>query len=129
MLIHVTLTHALGCQSPTQDPETVAEKVEAALKRKEKGNAHVKEKKYANALTQYEAGLEFFKSQWGMSDEEKASANQVCLPLHLNAAFCQIQMGDFRAALVNCEKALDIDENHTKVRCVCVCVCVFLGKK
>mmetsp|Transcript_53309 Transcript_53309/g.133828 ORF Transcript_53309/g.133828 Transcript_53309/m.133828 type:complete len:290 (+) Transcript_53309:73-942(+) len=97
-----------------KEPETTQEKIEAANKRKEQGNALVSEKKFAEALAKYNAGLEFLKAQWSMSDEEKKEANAVCAPLHLNSALCQIQLGEYRSAILSCEKALDIDEGNPK---------------
>lgn len=41
--------------------------------------------------------------------------NQCKLPMFLNLAACHIKMQNWTDARINCEKALDIDENNVKV--------------
>ncbi len=39
---------------------------------------------------------------------------QVKLPVHLNMAACQIQLGDYNTAVYNCTEALTLDPENPK---------------
>jgi len=59
----------LGWDDP--EPDTAAEKIKIATKKKEEGNRLFKEEKYDEASKAYSKALDYFKESWGFSDQEK----------------------------------------------------------
>jgi len=96
------------------EPDTVPEKIKAANKRKDEGNALFKEGKFQEASSKYQAALDYFKQSWGMNDEEKKQIDDIKLPCLLNSAACQIKTKDYSECVLTCSKALDIDNKNVK---------------
>ncbi|KAA8498762.1 Peptidyl-prolyl cis-trans isomerase FKBP4 [Porphyridium purpureum] len=97
---------------------TPKEKVERAMVYKEKGNALVKEKKWAEARKEYDnAFVNIFcsKEEWeAMSNEQRLYINFFKLPLHLNRALCRIKTQDWDDAHWDCSEALRIEPDNVK---------------
>jgi len=90
------------------------EKLTAATKRKDEGNALFKDSKFGRATKKYKRALTFVDSDYGVADEDKAKFKQVKLLLYLNIAACKLQTKDYADVKENCNKALEIDPNSTK---------------
>lgn len=93
---------------------TFDEKMENALQKKEKANQLFKEGDFRRALAQYEKASTVIELDLSLTDEQKAKANEARLTLFLNQAMANIKLGNYGAAIKNCGKALEIDENNTK---------------
>jgi len=102
----------LGWDDP--EPDTAAEKIKAAAKKKELGNQFFKEGKFEEAAKTYTEALEFFKNAWGFGDEEKKQADEIKLPCFLNLAAAQLRTKEYSECVLNCHKSLDIDAANVK---------------
>jgi len=102
----------LGWDDP--EPDTAAEKISAATKKKEEGNQLFKDGKFEAAAQQYSKALDYFKNSWGFTEDEKKEADAVKLPCFLNLAASQLRTKDFAECILNCHKALDIDSSNVK---------------
>lgn len=96
------------------EPETAPEKIKAASKKKDEGNALFKEAKYKEASMKYEQAVDFFKQVWGLSEDEKKEIENIKLPCLLNLAACQLKTKDYADCVLTCSKALDIDNKNVK---------------
>lgn len=96
------------------EPDTTAQRLEAAGKRKEEGNALFKEQKFREAAAKYEKAVGYFEYSFGLKDDEKEEVNALKLPCLLNMAMCQLKTEDFADAKLNCSKALDVDTKNVK---------------
>jgi len=90
------------------------EKFEAAVNRKNEGNELFKKNKVQRALKKYKKAVTILDSESGMSDQEKAKAKELKLPLYLNLAACKLHTKEYSEVKENCKKALDIDSNSIK---------------
>jgi len=96
------------------EPENTPDRIKAATKKKEEGNALFKDSKFQEAAAKYNAAIEYFKNSWGLNDEEKKEVDSVKLPCLLNLAACQIKTKDYYECVLSCSKALDIDNKNVK---------------
>jgi len=101
-----------GWEDP--EPDTTQEKIAAAAKRKEEGNALFKQGKYAEASKKYNKVLDYFKHSYGITEEEKKPVDEVKLASLLNLAACQVKLKENSDAVLSCHKALDIDNHNVK---------------
>lgn len=101
-------------EKETWNLNTIAEKMEYALKYKDKGNVLFKQGKYSRASKRYTKAAGYIEYDHDYSDEEKASAKQLKLSCHLNNAMCKLKLESFKEALDASEKALSIDPNALK---------------
>ena len=77
-----------------KDPETVDERREAAEKARSKGNDYFKQEQYEEAITKYEAALDYWKNQFGLQDTEKIIADASKLPCQVHlATSCLLVIG------------------------------------
>jgi len=109
-----TLRFEVELISVEVEPESIADRVLLANRQKEKGNNFFKTANFAEAIKCYDKGMKYFENCWGAKDDEKKSMDDTKLSLHLNLAACKLKTGDSRLAILECEKALDIDENNVK---------------
>jgi len=93
---------------------TPDEKVASALKRKDEGNELFKASKFKRAIKKYKKALTFLDAEYGMSDEQKAKAKELKVPLYLNLAACKLSTKQFTEVLEDCKKALELDPNNVK---------------
>mmetsp|Transcript_18907 Transcript_18907/g.31017 ORF Transcript_18907/g.31017 Transcript_18907/m.31017 type:complete len:250 (-) Transcript_18907:266-1015(-) len=92
------------------------EKIETGNKYKEEGNVLFREGKFAEAGEKYEQALGFFYfyspvfDKAGFDDEVKKGK----ISLHLNLAACHTKCRQFDAAVDDCNKVLELDEDNVK---------------
>ncbi|WOL14423.1 hypothetical protein Cni_G23203 [Canna indica] len=91
-----------------------AEKIEAAGKKKEEGNALFKLGKYARASKRYEKAAKFIEYDSSFSDEEKKQSKVLKVTCNLNNAACKLKLKEYKQAEKLCTKALEIDSRNVK---------------
>ncbi|KAL1339236.1 hypothetical protein AAHE18_U020500 [Arachis hypogaea] len=95
------------------DMET-PEKIEAAGKKKEEGNALFRAGKYVKASKRYEKAIKFIEYDTNFSIEEKKSAKDLKIACNLNDAACKLKLKDYKQAEKLCTKVLDLESTNVK---------------
>lgn len=90
------------------------EKIEAAARKKEEGNAAFKAGKYVRASKRYEKAVRFIEYDSSFSDEEKQQAKTLKNTCNLNDAACKLKLKDFKEAEKLCTKVLEGDGKNVK---------------
>ncbi|KAL9271382.1 Peptidyl-prolyl cis-trans isomerase FKBP65-like protein [Drosera capensis] len=90
------------------------EKIEAAGKKKEEGNALFKAGKYARASKRYEKGVKYIEYDTSFSDEEKKQSKALKVTCNLNNAACKLKLKDYKQAEKLCTKVLELDSRNVK---------------
>ncbi|OMO89984.1 hypothetical protein CCACVL1_07552 [Corchorus capsularis] len=90
------------------------EKIEAAGKKKEEGNALFKAGKYERASKRYEKAVKFIEYDSSFSDEEKKQTKLLKVTCNLNNAACKLKLKDYKQAEKLCTKVLELDNRNVK---------------
>nr|XP_025637978.1 peptidyl-prolyl cis-trans isomerase FKBP62-like [Arachis hypogaea] len=90
------------------------EKIEAAGKKKEEGNALFRAGKYAKASKRYEKAIKFIEYDTNFSIKEKKSAKDLKIACNLNDAACKLKLKDYKQAEKLCTKVLDLESTNVK---------------
>ncbi|PKI67368.1 hypothetical protein CRG98_012238 [Punica granatum] len=90
------------------------EKIEAAGKKKEEGNALFKAGKYARASKRYEKAVKYIDYDSTFSEEEKKQAKALKVACNLNDAACKLKLKDYKEAEKLCTKVLELDSRNVK---------------
>jgi FK506-binding protein 4/5 len=90
------------------------EKIEAAGKKKEQGNALFKAGKYAKASKRYEKAVKYIDYDTAFGDEEKKQAKALKVACNLNDAACKLKLKDYKQAEKLCTKVLEMDSRNVK---------------
>lgn len=90
------------------------EKIEAAGKKKEEGNALFKAGKYARASKRYEKAAKFIEYDTSFSEEEKKQSKALKITCNLNNAACKLKLKDYKQAEKLCTKVLELDSANVK---------------
>ncbi|CAO2184376.1 unnamed protein product [Urochloa humidicola] len=89
------------------------EKIEAAGKKKEEGNALFKLGKYARASKRYEKAAKYIEYDSSFSEDEKKQSKQLKISCNLNNAACKLKLKD-KEAVKLCTKVLELDSQNVK---------------
>ncbi|RLN03467.1 70 kDa peptidyl-prolyl isomerase [Panicum miliaceum] len=90
------------------------EKIEAAGKKKEEGNALFKLGKYARASKRYEKAAKYIEYDTSFSEDEKKQSKQLKISCNLNNAACKLKLKDYKQAEKLCTKVLELDSQNVK---------------
>ncbi|XP_010532918.1 PREDICTED: peptidyl-prolyl cis-trans isomerase FKBP62 [Tarenaya hassleriana] len=90
------------------------EKIEAAGKKKEEGNALFKAGKYARASKRYEKAVKFIEYDSSFNEDEKKQAKALKGACNLNNAACQLKLKDYKQAEKICTKVLELESTNVK---------------
>ncbi|XP_044500443.1 peptidyl-prolyl cis-trans isomerase FKBP62-like [Mangifera indica] len=90
------------------------EKIEAAGKKKEEGNALFKAGKYERASKRYEKAVKFIEYDSSFTDEEKQKAKVLKITCNLNNAACKLKLKVYKEAVKLCTKVLELDSKNVK---------------
>ncbi|KOM58390.1 hypothetical protein LR48_Vigan11g142400 [Vigna angularis] len=90
------------------------EKIEAAGKKKEEGNALFKAGKYARASKRYEKAVKFIEYDTSFSEEEKKSSKTLKVACNLNNAACKLKLKDYKQTEKLCTKVLELESTNVK---------------
>jgi len=90
------------------------EKIEAAGKKKEEGNALFKLGKYARASKRYEKAAKYIEYDSSFSEDEKKQSKQLKISCNLNNAACKLKLKDYKQAEKLCTKVLELDCQNVK---------------
>jgi len=92
----------------------VQERFDASVKRKNDGNTLYAAQKYFRAIKKYKKALDFLDNDQNFTEDDKKKAKIFRLPSHLNCAVCMVKTGQFRGAIEQTNKALEIDSTNIK---------------
>ncbi|KDP32575.1 hypothetical protein JCGZ_13125 [Jatropha curcas] len=113
-----TLYYEVEMISFTKEKESwemnTQEKIEAAGKKKEEGNALFKAGKYERASRRYEKAVSFIEYDSSFSDEEKKQTKALKITCKLNNAACKLKLKDYKEAVKLCTKVLELDIRNVK---------------
>ncbi|GMH30961.1 hypothetical protein Nepgr_032804 [Nepenthes gracilis] len=90
------------------------EKIEAASKKKEEGNALFKAGKQTRASKRYEKAAKYIEYDSSFSDEEKKQARALKITCNLNNAACKLKLKEYKQAEKLCTKVLELDSGNVK---------------
>ncbi|KAK4376187.1 hypothetical protein RND71_006864 [Anisodus tanguticus] len=90
------------------------EKIEAAGKKKEEGNALFKAGKHARASKRYEKAAKFIEYDTSFSEEEKKQSKALKISCNLNNAACKLKLKDYKQAEKLCAKVLELESTNVK---------------
>lgn len=90
------------------------EKIEAAGKKKEEGNALFKSGKYTRASKRYEKAAKYIEYDTSFSEDEKKQSKQLKISCNLNNAACKLKLKDYKEAAKLCTKVLELDSQNVK---------------
>ncbi|KAF3323706.1 peptidyl-prolyl isomerase-like isoform X1 [Carex littledalei] len=91
-----------------------SEKIEAAGKKKEEGNALFKAGKFARASKRYEKAAKYIEHDSSFSDEEKKQSKALKISCKLNNAACKLKLRDYKEAEKLCTKVLEMESTNVK---------------
>ncbi|KAK2971421.1 hypothetical protein RJ640_025371 [Escallonia rubra] len=113
-----TLFYEVELVSFVKDKESwdmnTEEKIEAAGKKKEEGNAFFKAGKYAKAAKRYEKAAKFIEFDSSFGEEEKKMAKALKVTCNLNNAACKLKLKDYKQAEKLCTKVLELESTNVK---------------
>ncbi|TQE12382.1 hypothetical protein C1H46_002035 [Malus baccata] len=90
------------------------EKIEAAGKKKEEGNALFKAGKHARASKRYEKAVKYIDYDSSFSEEAKKQAKVLKVACNLNDAACKLKLKDYKQAEKLCSKVLELEGRNVK---------------
>ncbi|KAG8371693.1 hypothetical protein BUALT_Bualt13G0114800 [Buddleja alternifolia] len=90
------------------------EKIEAAGKKKEEGNALFKAGKYVRASKRYEKAAKYIEYDTSFSEEEKKQSKALKISCNLNNAACKLKLKDYKQAEKLCTKVLELESTNVK---------------
>ncbi|CBZ53256.1 putative TPR domain-containing protein [Neospora caninum Liverpool] len=90
------------------------EKIDAAERFRQEGNAAFREKNYGLAAVNYRKALLQFDYTFPDTDEEQERMDSVKLPCHLNLAACKLHQQDYDEVYIQCRLALEMDPKNVK---------------
>ncbi|KAM0878372.1 hypothetical protein ACQ4PT_034920 [Festuca glaucescens] len=104
------------CFGKARSDMTVEERIEAADRRKLEGNDYFKEKKFDEAMQQYEMAVAYMGDDFmfQLFGKYRDMALAVKNPCHLNTAACLIKHKRFDEAIAQCSIVLSEDETNVK---------------
>lgn len=116
---NATVTYEVELVSFVKDKEswdmnTTQEKIEAAGKKKEEGNAFFKAGKYKKAVKRYEKAAKYIEYDTNFEEEEKKQAKALKITCNLNNAACQLKLKEYKQAEKLCTKVLELESTNVK---------------
>ncbi|KAL2506376.1 Peptidyl-prolyl cis-trans isomerase FKBP62 [Abeliophyllum distichum] len=90
------------------------EKIEAAGKKKDEGNALFKAGKYQRASKRYDKAVKLIEYDSSFSEDEKQQAKVLKVACNLNNAACKLKLKDYKEAVKLCTKVLEIESQNVK---------------
>lgn len=90
------------------------EKIEAAGKKKEEGNALFKLGKYTRASKRYEKAVKYIEYDTSFGEEEKKAAKALKVTCNLNNAACKLKLKEYKQAEKLCTKVLELESKNVK---------------
>lgn len=116
--VNATVYYEVEMISFTKEKESwdmnTQEKIEAAGKKKEEGNAWFKAGKYERASRRYEKAAKFIEYDSSFTDEEKQQSKVLKISCKLNNAACNLKLKDYKEAEKLCSKVLELDGQNVK---------------
>ncbi len=88
---------------------------------KKLGDVKNSEKNYEEAIIHYKNSIMalkiLFDEETSLSEDEKKATDlikEVGIPVHLNLAFCYLQLEDWKNVIIFCNKVLELKPDHVK---------------
>ena len=95
------------------DLDAAAKLVEADAIRA-RGNALFQRGDYARAVRRYAKALSYVGADHDLTDEQKRAQRERRASIHLNRAACYLKLGDYAAAVRDCDRVLEGDATNVK---------------
>jgi len=93
-----------------------------AMDIKAEGNTFFQKGQHVAAAKKYRQGIALFEQRRGrclVEGEDLDRAKPLMVPLHLNLAACQLEMKDYKMAIRNCRRVIELDESNVKAHFRC----------
>ncbi|KAE8730830.1 Peptidyl-prolyl cis-trans isomerase FKBP62 [Hibiscus syriacus] len=95
------------------------EKIEAAMKKKEEGNALFKTGYYERASNRYEKirrfqAIRYIENDYSISHEEQQQCKLLKVTCNLNNAACQLKLKEYKQTEELCTKVLELESRNVK---------------
>ncbi|CAL0304550.1 unnamed protein product [Lupinus luteus] len=90
------------------------EKIEAAGKKKEEGNALFKAGKYARASKRYDKAVKYIDYDSSFSEDEKKQSKALKVASNLNNAASKLKLKEYKEAETLCTKVLELESTNVK---------------
>eukprot|EP01105_Mastigella_eilhardi_P024856 TRINITY_DN6587_c0_g1_i1.p2 TRINITY_DN6587_c0_g1~~TRINITY_DN6587_c0_g1_i1.p2 ORF type:complete len:204 (-),score=83.56 TRINITY_DN6587_c0_g1_i1:30-641(-) len=90
------------------------EKMEKAMKLKEKGNEQFRANEVKQALVSYNTALMYLHSTPDDKDAQREDVKKAKVLVELNLAACHLKLGDTHKAIVHCDKLLKLEPKNPK---------------
>jgi len=103
-----------GTAAPVGKSSSPEEKLQIALKSKEKGNEFFKTGDLSKALYQWYTALNYVNGLYGLSKHQEKAANELKLTIYNNMATAHIKQGKHDKAIAELNKVLEIDSHNVK---------------
>jgi len=90
-----------------------ADILETAQKIRVTGNDHFKNERYQQAIVEYDKAIQTLHSTRPNAND-KVEVDQSKISCYINRATCNIKLANYREAIVDCTKAIELDGNAVK---------------
>jgi len=99
---------------PMEKPVDLEDRFRRAAQFRLDGNYEYARKAYRKAARAYNSGLALFGGVYNLTQEEQIRASDIKLCLALNLAQCSLLLKDPKKAILNAQRALEIDPENPK---------------
>ncbi|XP_061112952.1 peptidyl-prolyl cis-trans isomerase FKBP5 [Conger conger] len=92
----------------------VKEKLDLAMKIRQKGTQYFKAGRYPQAVIQYQRIVTLLEMECGLKPEQQQSVHDLLLVAELNLALCHLRLREYSQAVENCNKVMELDGENEK---------------
>ncbi|XP_035236679.1 peptidyl-prolyl cis-trans isomerase FKBP5 [Anguilla rostrata] len=92
----------------------VTEKLDLAVKLRQKGTQYFKAGRFQQAVIQYQRIVTLLEMECGLKPEQQQSVHSLLLVAELNLALCHLRLREYSQAVENCNKAMELDGENEK---------------
>ncbi|XP_036389599.1 peptidyl-prolyl cis-trans isomerase FKBP5 [Megalops cyprinoides] len=90
------------------------EKLEMAVKVKQKGTQYFKVGRFCQAMIQYQRIVSWLEMECGVGVEQQQGVHAFLLVAQLNLALCHLRLGEYSQAVESCNKVIELDGENEK---------------
>ncbi|KAJ8369488.1 hypothetical protein SKAU_G00095160, partial [Synaphobranchus kaupii] len=92
----------------------VKEKLDLAVKIRQKGTQYFKAGRFPQAVLQYQRIVTLLEMECGLRPEQQQSVHALLLVAQLNLALCHLRLREYSQAVENCNKVMELDGENEK---------------
>ncbi|KAI1897148.1 hypothetical protein AGOR_G00080210 [Albula goreensis] len=112
LVYEVTLKDFQKCKESWE--MDVKEKIDVAVKVKQKGTQYFKAGRFHQAVIQYQRIVSLLEMECGLGPEQQQTVNALVLVAQLNLALCHLRLREYAHAVENCNKVIELDGDNEK---------------